>query len=173
MKIYEYIIKTQVGEMKVYFDDKYIYYISIPNVDESFMTKYLSKNLVEYEILKDVKYELSYEINSNIEKLERYFNGEKINLEDLSILTYGTEFQKRVWKACLSIDYGNTASYKDLSDIIENKGYQAIGGALNKNPIPIIIPCHRIIGKNGDLVGFAGGLSVKKYLLNLEESNIL
>ena len=82
----------------------------------------------------------------------------------------GTEFQKKVWNELLKIPYGQTKSYKDIAIAIENeRASRAVGMANNKNPIPIIIPCHRVIGSTGKLVGYAGGVNVKEKLLNIEK----
>ncbi len=81
----------------------------------------------------------------------------------------GTDFQKKVWQALCEIPYGETFSYKKVAQKIGNeKACRAVGMANNKNPIAIIVPCHRVIGENGKLVGYAGGLEVKKKLLVLE-----
>ena len=81
----------------------------------------------------------------------------------------GTDFQRSVWEELSKIPYGQVRSYKDVAIKIGNpKAVRAVGGANNKNKIPIIIPCHRVIGINGKLVGYAGGIDKKKYLLNLE-----
>ncbi|MEG0376628.1 MAG: methylated-DNA--[protein]-cysteine S-methyltransferase, partial [Raoultibacter sp.] len=81
----------------------------------------------------------------------------------------GTDFQKQVWAALCRIPYGSTCSYSDIAAAIGNpKACRAVGGANNKNPIPIIIPCHRVIGANGKPVGYAGTLKTKLFLLNLE-----
>ena len=82
----------------------------------------------------------------------------------------GTEFQKSVWNALLTIPYGEIKTYKDIAIIIGNpKACRAVGMANNKNPLPIIIPCHRVIGSNGKLTGYAYGLTLKSHLLNLEK----
>lgn len=82
----------------------------------------------------------------------------------------GTEFQKSVWRALLDIPYGEVKSYKDVAIAIGNpKACRAVGMANNKNPIPIVIPCHRVIGSNGKLTGYAYGLSLKAHLINLEK----
>lgn len=81
----------------------------------------------------------------------------------------GTEFQQKVYNELLKIPYGQTCSYGDIAKSIGNeKAYRAVGNANNKNKLPIVIPCHRVIGKNKDLTGYAGGLNVKEFLLNLE-----
>lgn len=85
---------------------------------------------------------------------------------------YGTEFQKEVWQALLTIPYGETISYKQLAERINRpKAVRAVGGALNKNPFSIIVPCHRVIGSDGSLTGFGGGLDRKKQLLMFEKEN--
>ena len=92
---------------------------------------------------------------------------------DFSYEPSGTVFQKKVWQALCDIPYGETCSYKDIAIAIGNpKASRAVGMANNKNPITIVIPCHRVIGSNGNLVGYAGGISMKKALLNLEKTQI-
>ncbi len=101
-------------------------------------------------------------------QLEEYFDGKRKEF-NLPILLRGTEFQKKVWQGLCTIPYGETRSYKELAELVGNpKAVRAVGGANNKNPIMIIVPCHRVIGADGSLVGFGGGLEVKKYLLELE-----
>lgn len=101
-------------------------------------------------------------------QLLEYFAGERKKF-DLPYVLYGTPFQKSVWKALADIPYGETRSYKDIALAIgAAKAVRAIGGANNRNPIPIVIPCHRVIGSNGALVGYGGGLPIKEYLLSLE-----
>ena len=81
----------------------------------------------------------------------------------------GTTFQKKVWEALQAIPYGQTRSYKELAKIVGSpKAYRAVGGANHRNQILIVIPCHRVIGANGELVGFGSGVEIKKYLLELE-----
>lgn len=88
---------------------------------------------------------------------------------DLPLNPAGTAFQKKVWSALCTIPYGQTRTYKDIAIAIGcPKGFRAVGLANNKNPIAILIPCHRVIGASGKLVGYAGGLHLKKFLLELE-----
>lgn len=83
----------------------------------------------------------------------------------------GTEFQKKVWQALSKIPYGKTVSYKDIAEKINNpKAVRAVGLANKNNPLPIVIPCHRVIGKNGKLAGYSSGLDIKKKLLDLERA---
>lgn len=104
-------------------------------------------------------------------QLQEYFSGQR-NSFDLSIAPQGTEFQQAVWKVLQEIPYGTTCSYKDIAERISHpKAFRAVGLANNKNPIPIVIPCHRVIGSNGSLVGYVGGVEVKKALLVMEKKN--
>ncbi len=103
-----------------------------------------------------------------ITQLEEYFSGKR-KVFDCPLDLYGTPFQKKVWLELSKIPYGETRSYKQIAlGIGASKAVRAIGGANNRNPIPIIIPCHRVIGSNGELVGYGGGLPIKEHLLHLE-----
>ncbi len=103
-----------------------------------------------------------------LRQLQQYFAGDRQEF-DLRISPKGSPFQERVWQELCQIPYGATASYGAIAEKIGNpKACRAVGMANSKNPIPIIIPCHRIIGKDGSLTGFGGGLVVKKQLLDLE-----
>lgn len=107
-----------------------------------------------------------------ISQLNEYFGGKRKKF-DIKLAFLGTDFQKRVWNALIKIPYGKTASYKEIAKEAGNeKACRAVGMANHNNPIAIIIPCHRVIGVNGSLVGFGGGLGTKEYLLNLEQQNI-
>ena len=103
-------------------------------------------------------------------QLQAYFNGERQKF-DLPLDAAGTPFQLKVWEALRQIPYGETRSYKDIAIAVENpKGVRAIGMANNRNPIAILIPCHRVIGADGSLVGYGSGLPTKEKLLRLEGS---
>ena len=104
------------------------------------------------------------------DQINKYLDGNLKNFSGLELLDpMGTSFQKSVWKALLEIPYGETVSYKDIGQRIKNpKAYQAIGSAVGKNPIMIIIPCHRVIKADGSLGGFAYGSDLKKKLLEIE-----
>ena len=109
-------------------------------------------------------------IEETIKQLQEYFAGER-KAFNIPLLTVGTAFQKSVWEGLIKIPYGTTASYLELSKNIGNeKAVRAVASANGANAISIMIPCHRIIGSNGDLVGYAGGLPVKKKLLELESN---
>jgi methylated-DNA-[protein]-cysteine S-methyltransferase len=105
-------------------------------------------------------------------QLEAYFSG-KLKSFDVKLAPEGTEFQKSVWKALCGIPYGETRTYKDIAiSVGKPKAYRAVGLANNRNPIAIIVPCHRVIGADGKLTGYASGLDVKEFLLRLEENNL-
>jgi methylated-DNA-[protein]-cysteine S-methyltransferase len=106
-------------------------------------------------------------------QLDQYFAGERRNFS-VPLAPHGTPFQQRVWQALVTIPYGETTSYSDIAVKIGHpKACRAVGMANRCNPIPIIIPCHRVIGKDGSLTGFGGGLAVKEQLLALERSTSL
>lgn len=101
-------------------------------------------------------------------QLTEYFAG-RLRDFTLPLDMRGTPFQRQVWEALLTIPYGESASYKDMALAIGNKqAVRAVGGANNRNPVPVIVPCHRVIGAAGALVGYAGGLAIKSRLLELE-----
>jgi len=106
-----------------------------------------------------------------VSQLQDYFSGKRKDFS-LQIKPKGTPFQQNVWAALQNIPYGQTASYGDIARNINNpKACRAVGMANKRNPIPIIIPCHRVIGKDGSLTGFGGGLDLKKQLLDLEKGS--
>ncbi len=103
-----------------------------------------------------------------VEELKDYLKGNRKDFTfDLSIK--GTTFQKQVWSELIKIPYGETRTYKEIAEAIGNpKAVRAVGGANNKNKIPIVIPCHRVIGADGSLTGYAGGVDIKRELLRIE-----
>ena len=114
------------------------------------------------------------ELNLECKKqLEEYFAGKRKQF-DLPLAPKGTDFQKRVWKALTDIPYGETRTYGKIAAAVGSpKAARAVGMANNKNPIGIIIPCHRVVGADGKLVGYAGGMEKKEWLLNLEQEKRL
>lgn len=106
--------------------------------------------------------------------LDKYFNNEKPEISELPIEFIGTDFRKQVWEILNQIPYGKVVTYGDIAkQLSRHKGIkkmsaQAVGGAVGHNPISIIIPCHRVVGANGSLVGYAGGIETKIKLLELE-----
>lgn len=142
---------TKVGKIRV--EENGIAITKVQFIDKDIQDEIVNKT----ELLKET-----------IKQLEEYFEGKR-DFFDLPLEPKGTEFQKNVWKALIEIPYGETRSYGEIAKVIGNeKAARAVGMANNKNPIPIIIPCHRVIGANGKLVGYAGGLDIKEKLLELE-----
>ncbi len=117
------------------------------------------------ELIENVQHPILLETQK---QLNEYFTGQR-QIFDLPLDFEGTEFQQKVWQALLTIPFGETRSYKQIAEQIGNvKAVRAVGAANGKNPISIIAPCHRVVGANGKLVGFAGGLESKDVLLKLE-----
>ncbi len=104
-----------------------------------------------------------------IKQLNEYFLGKRESF-DLTYDIEGTEFQKRVWNQLSQIPYGKTNSYKEIAGLLKSKAFRAVGTANGRNPLSIIVPCHRVIAANGKLGGYAGGLKVKKALLDIERT---
>ncbi len=135
------------------------------SADENFL---LSVQFVNHNFIENKENKI---IRQTIKQLDEYFNGKRKKFE-LPLNPKGTEFQKKVWLQLMNIPYGKTATYKDIATLIGNtNASRAVGNANNKNPIAIIIPCHRVIGSNNKLTGYAGGLDKKEKLLNLEKNN--
>ena len=107
-------------------------------------------------------------VGETVRQLREYFAGTRAEF-DLPVAPEGTEFQQRVWRSLCDIPYGETISYGELARRVGNpQASRAVGAANGRNPIPIVIPCHRVIGSSGKLTGFGGGLPVKETLLALE-----
>lgn len=135
------------------------------SADENFLlsVKFVNHNFIENKENKIIR--------QTKKQLDEYFRGKRKKFE-LPLNPKGTEFQKKVWLQLMNIPYGKTATYKDIATLIGNtNASRAVGNANNKNPIAIIIPCHRVIGSNNKLTGYAGGLDKKEKLLNLEKNN--
>lgn len=131
---------------------------------------YLSSLKEELKEVKDNKI-----LNKTKGWLDRYFNGNRPNICELDLDPIGSDFRKEVWKILCNITYGKVITYNDIAkEMAKKKGIkqmsaQAVGGAVGHNPISIIIPCHRVVGTNGSLTGYAGGIKRKKYLLEHEK----
>lgn len=142
-------INTPLGTAKIKGDEKGVSVISI---------------LQEGEISKVIPVELK----DAVKQLQEYFEGKRTTF-NFPINPKGTDFQQKVWKALLEIPYGKTASYMDLSKKLGDvKAIRAVASANGKNPLWIVVPCHRVIGSDGSLTGYAGGLWRKKWLLEHE-----
>lgn len=124
---------------------------------------------IQDEENNDVELKETALIKEAARQLGEYFEGNRKDF-DIPLEPKGTPFQKSVWEALITIPYGETWSYKQVAQKVNSpKAYRAVGMSNNKNPISIIIPCHRVIGANGKMVGYGGGIPIKEYLLNLEK----
>ena len=141
--------------------------IKISEKDEKIIGLVFSDYKKEDEIEKETD-----AIRKTYLQLKEYLSGKRKNF-DIEIEMIGTEFQKKVWKELLNIPYGETRSYKDIAIAIGNeKACRAVGNANNKNPIAIIVPCHRVVGSDGSMTGYAGGLDIKEKLLKIEKCSV-
>ncbi len=108
-----------------------------------------------------------------VEQLEAYFEGERTSF-DIDLAPYGTEFQREVWRALAAIPYGETRTYVEIASAIgKPRAVRAVGAANGRNPLSIVVPCHRVIGRDGTLTGYAGGIENKRKLLALESRSRL
>jgi methylated-DNA-[protein]-cysteine S-methyltransferase len=122
--------------------------------------------------LGNINHESNEIIKQTETQLQEYFAKKRTEF-DLPISFNGTKFQQNTWKILLTIPYGETRSYSEQARLINNpKAVRAVGRTNGLNPISIVVPCHRVVGKSGKLTGFAGGLDIKKFLLNLEGNEI-
>ena len=134
----------------------------------------LEKESYYQNIKKDAKTNDNLEIFKQTKTwLDKYFNKEKPNIDDLKLKLEGTPFQIKVWNVLKKVHYGQTVTYGFVAQKINSKtSARAVGGAIGHNPIPIVIPCHRVVGTNNNLTGFTGGIDVKIKLLKLEGLDI-
>ncbi|RWX52341.1 methylated-DNA-[protein]-cysteine S-methyltransferase [Candidatus Electrothrix marina] len=155
--IYRSTLSTPIGALRLIADDHALLKINFPERrnDHDFSARLTAD---DHLFLGRVK-----------KQLNEYFQGNR-QCFDLSLCPLGTTFQEEVWACIQEIPYGETRTYGEIAIALGNVNKaRAVGGAANKNPLPIVIPCHRVIGSSGRLTGFAGGLEIKKYLLDLEE----
>ena len=157
MQLYNNKIQTPVGQLILVAHDQALVAVLWENDDPTRVKLSESFEQNEHPLLVEVE-----------KQLAEYFAGQRTQF-NIPLDFQGTAFQKSVWSALLQIPFGETRSYKQIAESIGNvKAIRAVGAANGKNPISIIAPCHRVIGANGKLVGFAGGLKNKDILLNLE-----
>jgi len=159
-----YIYHTKLGKILIAEDGEGIAEVSVITGQESMENE-------EYPNDSDRNYEFreTVLIKETAGQLEEYLEGKRKEFT-VKLHPQGTEFQKKVWEALRAIPYGETRSYKQIAAAVGNeKACRAVGMANHNNPIVCIIPCHRVIGANGKLVGYACGLSMKEQLLNMEK----
>jgi O-6-methylguanine DNA methyltransferase len=137
-------------------------FLKEPSSPEKWISRYLDP--INYDFIHNPS---SFLMEENF--FNSYFNGEKVDSSKLEIdILSGTEWQKKVWNETKKIPYGETRTYKFISERLNSKGFRSVGRALGKNPLLVVIPCHRVIKTNGELGGFSAGLDLKKYFLKLE-----
>ncbi|AWB46789.1 tRNA epoxyqueuosine(34) reductase QueG [Paenibacillus sp. CAA11] len=161
-------VQSPIGTLTLYRTEKGLCLIEFGSFadTEQLSRAWLDKRVPGAELIRSKE-----ALQPAAEQLAEYFTGRRKAFE-LELDLYGTPFQLKVWKELCSIPYGETASYKDIAERIgQPSAVRAVGGANNKNPISIIIPCHRVIGVSGKLVGYGGGLSIKEQLLALEQGS--
>ncbi len=156
-KIYDF----EIGKLAICEENQKIVMVNIIKTKENADEIIKSSIQKETELIKNAK-----------KQLDEYFAGKRKNF-DIPIELNGTDFQIKVWKELLKIPYGETCTYLDIAKRVGNpNASRAVGMANNKNKIMIIVPCHRVIGSNKKLVGYAGGLDIKEKLLKLEKENV-
>jgi methylated-DNA-[protein]-cysteine S-methyltransferase len=142
--------------------------IALVEEDENIINLYFEGEtlaLEEYSLKETIV------INQANKQLQEYLRGERLRFQ-LPLAPAGTNFFQSVWDRLLEIPYGKTKSYKEIAESIgKRNACRAVGNANNKNPIPIIIPCHRVISADGGLAGYRGGIQIKAYLLEMEKNN--
>lgn len=157
---------SQVGPLTIAVKEKELYKIEFGGVKQTLapLQSWVKKHFPNSVLTRDDE-----QIAPVVAQLYEYFKGDRRSF-DLPLGFKGTDFQKRVWEALRDIPYGQTRTYKDIAESIGSpKAVRAVGNANNKNPLSIIVPCHRVIGSSGSLVGYGGGLDRKAYLLDLEQ----
>ena len=165
---YNYIYNSPVGKLTIACNEKNV------------VGLWLDGQKYYMEVLEDKEYqEKETEVIKLAEKwLDKYFNNEKPEIDELPIEFIGSDFRKQIWKILSKIPYGKVITYGDIAkQIAKRKGIrtmsaQAVGGAIAHNPISVIVPCHRVVGANGSLTGYSGGVKVKIKLLEFEGVDI-
>lgn len=162
-------VPTDLGEFVIIGTNSAVYWVGTPSMNIQEAISWLKKYIIIDEILKQ---ETEF-LKVTALQLQEYAQGKRQNFKYTFDL-YGTKFQKSVWQALQEIPYGATTTYTAIAQKIGNpKAVRAVGTAIGANPISIIIPCHRVIGKDNTLTGYAGGLEMKKRLLVLENRSFL
>ena len=149
----EAFYKFELGTLKLKYKDEILYHLSVVE----------DKNVAE-------NYQKNKFTDRVVEEINEYLRGERQEFDIKYEFAEGTDFQKKVWKVLETIPYGEVYTYSDVAKKINNdKAVRAVGSACNNNPIWLIVPCHRVIGKNGELTGYHGGIDMKKKLLDIEK----
>jgi O-6-methylguanine DNA methyltransferase len=162
-KVYYSIFGSSLGEIRIASTEKGVCKIALPKKSKEDFFRWLEAHFSPQNVIEDKS-----KNEGVLAELESYLAGELREFESPLDLR-GTEFQMKVWKELSIIPYGATCSYRDIAERIGHpRAYRAVGAANRANPIPIIVPCHRVIGQDGSLTGYGGGLTMKERLLRLE-----
>ena len=150
------IINTPIGNFKIKFDDDFIYKIIFEKETNLIENKNYRQNFLSEEIKK---------------QFDEYFSGKRMTF-DLPYKLEVSSFMNACYSELLKVQYGSTTTYGNIATTLgKPNAARAVGNTMNKNPLPIIIPCHRVIGVDGSLVGYRGGLEIKQWLLEFEKNN--
>jgi methylated-DNA-[protein]-cysteine S-methyltransferase len=157
------IIETPLGNLSILADNESLKILKFSDSLQSFEKKFPMPKILRKKNL----------VLQNAEKqIQEYFRKERKIFDIPLDISLGTTFQQTVWNSLIDIGYGSLASYADIARKINHpNAYRAVGNANNSNPISIIIPCHRVVGSNGNLSGYGGGIDKKKFLIDLEEEH--
>lgn len=161
-----YISQLNYKEWNIYLaaTDKGLCYVGSQNAPIDEIENWLKKYRPNFLLKEDKK-----RLSNYVEQFTEYFSGNRKSF-DIPIDLQGTEFQMKVWNALQNIPFGEICSYSDIAEKINKPAsVRAVGAAIGANPVMIVVPCHRVLGKDGKLTGFRGGLDMKKKLLELEQ----
>ena len=159
-------VNYEKWSMYIAVTEKGLCYVGSPNESLDKLANWIEVRLPNYVLIQDDE-----KLKSYAEELIEYLGGKRQKFS-VSIDLHGTPFQQLVWSVLNKIPYGKTYSYTDIANHIEKpEAVRAIGAAIGANPVLVTIPCHRVVGKNGSLTGYRGGLAMKEMLLDLERNN--
>ncbi|HHU19430.1 MAG TPA: methylated-DNA--[protein]-cysteine S-methyltransferase [Bacilli bacterium] len=164
--IYYTTIYVNLYQLTLYKTDQGLVLITTKtDQPENFAEEWLTKTFKDYQLIHDDQF-----FNHERDQFTAYFNGQLTRF-DFTLDLHGTLFQKSIWQQLQQIPYGETWSYSELADSINRpEAVRAVSRAIGQNPLLIVVPCHRVIGKNKQLTGFRSGLALKKSLLQLESN---
>jgi len=165
MKVYWSKLSQEDWSIYLAATEQGLCYVGSQNKDFEELSKWVAKHYKEYQLMENNEILRPYSV-----ELSEYLQGQRQHFS-LPVALEGTSFQKEVWDALCAIPYGKTCSYSDIANHIQRPAaVRAVGTAIGANPLLITVPCHRVIGKNGTLTGYRGGLEMKTKLLELERS---
>jgi O-6-methylguanine DNA methyltransferase len=165
--LYYASMKSPVGNLTLFASDKGLFSLFLPVKGCEITEALLRKKPPKIRFVRDER-----RLRESVRQIEEYFRGKRTAFS-LPLDLRGTDFQKKVWKAISGVPYGETETYGGIAKRIRHPAAtRAVGAACGANPVPIVVPCHRIVGRDGSLTGFGGGLGMKKKLLELEAHNL-